>query len=186
MISIIILLLVTECALVFGLALFLVSEVQSTWSGAPYVPMSSRLVPELLACAGIGEGDVIYDLGCGDGRILTAALERCHAAKGVGYDVAYWPLLKARCRARWRGLARRTVFVRANLLTAPVQDATVIYLYLFPNLVDRAATHIARQARPGTRVLAPSFPIDVAKHPGFRLLKQQKIGTITAYLYEVV
>jgi len=59
-------------------------------------------------------------------------------------------------------------------------------MYLFPKLVDKLAYKIAGECQVGTKILCPSFPIDIAKHPGFKLLKSEKIGRITAYLYEKI
>jgi len=73
---------------------------------------------------------------------------------------------------------------RQNFFKANVSDATFIYLYLFPKPVDRLASKFEREVEPGTKILSPSFPIDLKKHPAFSLKKEQKIGNVVVYLYE--
>lgn len=169
--------------------LFLLWAVWSTgwlsWrAGAPFVPMSRKLVRPLLAFADLRPGAVVYDLGCGDGRVLTTAVRDFGVVKAVGYEIARWPFLLGRWRIKRQGLQDRISILHANARTADVSDADFIYMYLLAPLTNILATYIASQVRTGTKVLCPSFPIDLAAHPEFRLTKKDRIQGFTVYLYE--
>ncbi len=75
---------------------------------------------------------------------------------------------------------------RKNFFKTSLREASFIYMYLFPGLVDKLAYKIAGECQARTKILCPSFPIDIAKHSKFRLLKSEKLGIITAYLYEKI
>ncbi len=173
-----------ELGLIILLALYVVSTIQSFLAGAPYVPISRKLVWQLLRFGRVGPTDVLYDLGCGDARVLLGGVRQCGVRRAVGYEVSWWPYLKAKFLIRRSGLGNQVTLYRRNFLGADLSDATVIFLYLFPKLVDRAARYLAGSTKPGIRILCASFPIDHTRRPGFRLLQSEKIGTITAYLYE--
>lgn len=178
---------VVESALVMAVAatvlIVLVSDMRSVVGGAPFSPIPRNLIPELIDMARVTGADRVVDLGCGDGRMLDAVLSG-GAASAVGYDVAWWPLFLARRRLkRW---GDRVHLFRADAKTADLTGATVVYLYLFPKLVDRLAPIIAARVPSGTRVLCPAFAIDRARHPQFRLLDSRKMAWMTSYLYERV
>lgn len=161
-------------------ALYVSSMIRSSIAGAPFVPIPKKLVRPIVAMAGIKSDDVFYDLGCGDGRILDAALE-AGAAKAVGCDVAWFPLWLARRRLRrWGSRAQCHL---QDVRSADVADATVVYFYLLTNLTDMVAGSLARTLRPGTTVLCPTFPIDTVRHPAFELLESKKLGNFTIYRY---
>ena len=170
--------------LVIALVMFFISNIKSSVAGAPFVPMNSKVVPRLLEFGGLSGDDNFYDLGCGDGRVLVSAANDFHVSMAIGYDLALVPYLLSRWRVSWSGFSERVLVFRRNFMEGDYKTATFVYLYLFPKVVDHLAGKLAKELRPGTRVLAPSFPIDLARHPEFTLLKSEKVGKITAYLYE--
>ncbi len=157
------------------------SEVRSIIAGAPFAPMPDHMVPALLDMTRLTDGDTLFDLGCGDGRILRRALER-GVKRVVGYEVAWWPFFLA--RRRLGGWGDRAVLVKRNALTADLSEASVIYLYLGSAVVEKLASKFERELRSGVRILCPLFPIDTARHPSIRLIETRRVGTINAYLYE--
>ena len=183
MIILVFLLLIIQIATFLWLVLIFVSGTQSAIAGAPYVPISKKLVKPLLEFAQIRAGEVVYDLGCGDARILLASAAypnvRC-----VGYEIAFWPYLQSQWKIWRRNAADQVRVVRGSCFKADTASASLVYLYLFPKLVDKLAYKLAQETKPGTRVLCPSFPIDLIRHPEFRLIKSEKIGSIIAYLHE--
>ncbi len=202
MLYLIILLLVLETLVVAFLILSFISNIISSAYGVPYVPMSRRIVKDLLFFGGLNSEDTFYDLGCGDGRVLMSAVKDFGVRKAIGYEISPWPYLKSKILIRLGGLhpvksskagAKQFDVVngriqtsRRSLFDADLSDATFIYGYLFPKIVDRLATKIAKECGPGVKILLPSFPINLAKHPEFKLLKSQKFAKITAYLYEKI
>jgi len=153
--------------------------------GAPYVPMRRKLVKQLLAFGDLNSKDILYDLGSGNGQVLIASVRDFHVREAVGYEIAPWPFFLSRWRIKRSGLKKISLH-RQNFLDADLSQATFVYAYLFPKIVDRLAVKLAGELGPGTKVLVPSFPIDLARHPEFLLKKEAKIGNITAYLYEKI
>jgi SAM-dependent methyltransferase len=121
----------------------------------PYVPTPAALVEAMLDLAEVGEGDHLADLGSGDGRIAIAAARRGATALGIEID----PDLVARASAyaRGEGLEDRVRFRRADLFQAPIGEASVVTLYLLPNVNLRLRPRLLTELRPGTRVVSHAF-----------------------------
>ncbi len=164
------------------LCLLFISNISSVIGGAPYVPMKKRLVKELLTFGGLSSQDIFYDLGCGNGQVLIAAVRDFGVRQARGYEASLWPLLLCRSAIR-RAKLSNVIVTRGNLLDADMHDATFVYAYLFPKLVEKLAGKLERELPSGAHLLLPSFPMDLSRHPLFSLKKEAKIGTITAYLY---
>jgi len=176
-------LLSAEFIVVVAMILILVSGIASFIYGAPYVPIRKKLIKNLLTFGGLSESDIFYDLGSGDGRVLISAVKNFGVKRAVGYEAAPWPYLESSFLIRHSRLNGHISVRRKNFLKENLSSANFIYMYLFPKLVDKLAYKIAGECQAGTKILCPSFPIDIAKHPKFRLLKSEKLGIITAYLY---
>ncbi len=179
-------LLVAEFVITITVVLILVSGVVSSIHGAPYVPIRKKLTKDLLFFGGLSADNIFYDLGSGDGRVLISAIKNFGVEKAVGYEVTLWPYLKSKFLIWRAGLENKIDVKRKNFFGVDLSRATFIYTYLFPRLVDRLAGKIAGECQSGTKVLCPSFPIDIAKHPEFKLLKSEKMGIIIAYLYKKI
>lgn len=142
--------------LVFGFVL--VSLGRTAFSFAPWVPSSTRVVREGLQLAGLAPGETLYDLGCGDGRIVTVAA-RDFGARAVGVELSRALILVCHLR-RLRPANRGARFVRGDLFATDVRDADVVYLYGVPGaLRDRLLGMLDAQLRPGTRVMAYSYAL---------------------------
>ncbi|OHB17767.1 MAG: hypothetical protein A2734_02825 [Parcubacteria group bacterium RIFCSPHIGHO2_01_FULL_40_30] len=176
--------LIFQILLPITVLLFLLSGFVSMISGAPYVPISKKSIKKVLSFGGLSSRDTLYDLGCGDGRILISGSLNFGVPKAVGYEIALWPYLKALLLIKYSKLFNIKVF-RRNCFKADVSQATFIYLYLFPKLVDKIAYKIAGEGKPETKVLCVTFPIDTNRHVEFQLLKSVKLNNLTAYLYEL-
>lgn len=126
---------------------------------APYVPTPDDIVARMLELASVTANDVVYDLGCGDGRVVVEAARRC-GARGTGFDIEDYWVDEARRRAAETGVAQITSFERADALEVDLSPATVIYLYLVEWSVQMLVPNIERMSRPGTRVVSLSFGIE--------------------------
>jgi tRNA G37 N-methylase Trm5 len=148
--------LVFALVLVHGCALAQGQAVAPKTPDVPYVPTRLEIVREMLAMAGVGKGDVVYDLGSGDGRILiTAARE--HGARGVGYEIDPVRVRDAEANARRAGVADRVRFVLGDIFDADVRDATVVTLYLLPEINLKLKPKLLSELRPGTRVVSHNY-----------------------------
>ena len=123
---------------------------------APYVPSSPEVVDRMLTLAGVGPGDVVYDLGCGDGRIVVTAA-RQHGARGVGIDIDPQRIREARANARKEGVTRQVQFRVGDLFKSDFSPATVVTLYLLPVINQRLRPQLWRQLKVGTRVVSHEF-----------------------------
>lgn len=171
-------------AVIVFLVLTFFSSIISSLHGAPYVPIKRRHIKSLLSWAGLSADDIFYDLGCGDGRLLISAVKDSGVKGAIGYEVAIWPYLEARFACWNSGVDGRIKIFRRDFLKTDLGEASFIYAYLFPGLINKLASKMAGELRTGTKILCPSFPIDLERHPEFKLLKTGKFDKITAYLYE--
>jgi hypothetical protein len=118
-----------------------------------YEPTPRPVVDAMLRLAGVGPGDVVYDLGSGDGRIpITAALR--HGARGVGIDIDPERIADSIANAQSAGVADRVSFRNEDLFVADFRDATVVTLFLYPDLNLKLRPKLLRELKPGTRIVS--------------------------------
>lgn len=122
----------------------------------PYVPTPDEIVAAMLKLAGVQKTDVVYDLGCGDGRIVIAAA-KLYGARGVGVDINPDRIRDARLNAKQAGVEDLVKFVEADLFTANIQEASVVTLYLLPSVNLRLRPKLWSDLKAGTRVVSHAF-----------------------------
>ena len=125
---------------------------------APYSPTPMDVVERMLALAGVGSRDVVYDLGSGDGRIVIAAAQK-FGARGVGIDIDPALVTRARSNAQQAGVEARVSFRVQDAMTVDVSDATVVTLYLLAASNVKLRPILTRTLRPGARIVAHNYPI---------------------------
>jgi ribosomal protein L11 methylase PrmA len=123
---------------------------------APYVPTPQDVVDRMLALAGVGKGDVIYDLGCGDGRIPITAARR-FGARGVGVDIDPQRIKEANENAAKAGVTSLVSFKLQDAMKTDVSEATVVTLYLLSASNLKLRPILTRQLKPGSRIVSHSF-----------------------------
>jgi hypothetical protein len=124
----------------------------------PYVPTHESLVDEMLSMAKVGKNDVLYDLGSGDGRIVITAAQR-FGTRGVGYDLDPERISEARENARRAGVTDRVRFELQDIFTAKISDATVVTMYLLPDVNLRLRPKLLAELRPGTRIVSHNYDL---------------------------
>ena len=122
----------------------------------PYVPTSDAVVEAMLKLAGVKNGDLVYDLGCGDGRIVIAAAQN-FGGRGVGIDINPDRIREAHANARAAGVQNRVRFLEQDLFTADIHDADVVTLYLLTSVNLKLRSKLLQELRPGTRVVSNTF-----------------------------
>lgn len=125
----------------------------------PYVPTPQELVLAMLRLANVQRGDVLYDLGCGDGRIVITAAEK-FGARGTGVDLDPQHIEEAEDYARQAGVARRVRFLVQDLFETDLHEATVVTIYLLPQVNIQLRPKLLRDLKPGTRVVSHAFDMD--------------------------
>lgn len=122
----------------------------------PYVPTPTEVVARMLTMAKVNKRDLLYDLGSGDGRIvITAARE--YGARGVGYDLNPQRIKESNENARKAGVTNRVRFTQQDLFEADLSGATVVTLYLLPDVNLKLRPKLLRELRPGTRVVSHNY-----------------------------
>ena len=122
----------------------------------PYLPSTTVAVDEMLRLGGVGPGDLVVDLGSGDGRIVIAAA-RDYGARGLGIELDPKLVAESQVNAQQAGVADRVSFRQGDALAADIREATVVTLYLLPVLVEKLKPRLLAQLRPGTRIVAHDY-----------------------------
>jgi hypothetical protein len=125
---------------------------------APYVPTPSLVVDKMLELAGVTGKDILYDIGCGDGRIVITAARR-YGAGGVGIDIDRKMVDLSNSKARAAGVANRVKFILMDATKADISPATIVTLYLLPESNALLRPILEKQLKPGTRVISHNYPI---------------------------
>jgi ribosomal protein L11 methylase PrmA len=121
-----------------------------------YVPTPQEVVHAMLTAAKVTKNDVVYDLGCGDGRIvITAAKE--FGARGVGIDIDPQRIKEANENAVKAGVTDKVKFLLQDLFETDIHEATVVSLYLLPSLNLKLRPKLLKELRPGTRIVSHAF-----------------------------
>ena len=118
----------------------------------PYEPTPPEVVRTMLDLAGVKPGDVVYDLGCGDGRILVEAARR--GARAVGVDLDPERVREARANARAARVEDRVEVREGDLFETDVRDATVVTLFLWPAVNLKLRPRLLAQLAPGSRIVS--------------------------------
>jgi len=147
---------------------------------APWVPTRDELLPYVMSLAKVGPNDVVYDLGCGDGRVVIEAVLR--GARGVCVEINKELIARAEERARKLGISDRVEFINDDFFNVPLSGATVIYMYLLTSVNRMLKPKLAREVRIGTRIVSLDFEI-----PGWRPVHVVRVSLgyrdATLYLY---
>ena len=146
----------------------------------PYVPTKQEVVEEMLRVAGVKSTDIVYDLGCGDGRIVITAARK-FGARGIGVDIDPQRIAEANANAQQAGVEKQVAFRLGDLFKADIKEATVVTLYLLPEVNLRLKPRLLRELRPGTRVVSHDFSMGDDWKPEQTL----RLGSDTIYLWTV-
>ena len=137
------------------------------------LPTPHAVVDAMLRLAGVGAGDVLYDLGAGDGRIVIAAA-RSYGIRAVGIELDARKAAEARANVERAGLAGRVEIRHGDAFDADLREASVVTLFLFPEINERLAPKLRAELRPGARIVShrfglgdwpPERRVEVHRHP---------------------
>ncbi len=122
----------------------------------PYVSTPHKIVDEMVRLADVKASDVVYDLGCGDGRLVIAAVKKT-GCRGVGIDIDPERIKESRANARASGVQDRVRFVEQNFFASDIREATVMLIYLFPDINIRLRAKFLSEMKPGSRLVSNAF-----------------------------
>ena len=144
-----------------------------------YVPTPQAVVEAMLKMAAVTREDVVYDLGCGDGRIpITAA--QTYGARGIGIDIDPRRIADATENAKAAGVTAKVTFLVQDLFTSDFRDATVVTLYLSPSLNERLIPKL-KELKPGTRIVSHAFDMGATWPPE----QKEEVAGKTIYYWTI-
>lgn len=167
---------------VAALGLALVAGLQTNL--APYVPSPSDVVDRMLTLAGVTRTDVVYDLGCGDGRIVIAAAKK-FGARGVGVDIDPQRINESIANARKAGVEKLVTFKLQDAMKTDVSEATVVTLYLLSFANVQLRPILEKQLKPGARIVSHNFGMGNWEADEIDSFKDSNGGTRTLYLWRI-
>jgi len=144
-----------------------------------FVPTPDEIVNTMLKMAAVTKKDTVYDLGCGDGRIIITAAQK-YGARGVGVDIDPDRVAEATENAKKAGVANRVKIVRGDLFETDISPATVVTLYLLTELNLKLRPKLLRDLKPGTRVVSHAFSMGDWKPE-----RTAEISGTTVYLWRI-
>jgi len=148
--------------LVTSLLLALISSAQAQLGPReeiPFVPTPVEVIDKMLELAEVKKGDVVYDLGSGDGRIVIRAAQK-FGVRAVGIEMDNWLLAKARKDAKAAGVTHLVEFRAQDALKADISKATVVTLYMLPWFNEAMKPSFKKYLKPGARIVAHDFAIE--------------------------
>lgn len=160
------------------------SDSDTVKKDVPYVSTSQRVVNRMLEAADVTREDVVFDLGSGDGRIPITAAEK-FGARGVGVEIDPELVAEARKNAKEAGVADRVEFRQGDLFQADISEATVVALYLWPEINVKLRPKLLRTLDPGDRIVSHDFRMGDWEPDRVLDLGPGKIGQETVYLWVV-
>lgn len=144
----------------------------------PFVPTPQEVVDKMIELAGVKKGDVVYDLGSGDGRIVIAAAKK--GARAVGFDVDGDLVKESRENIRKAGLEKLAEIKQQDILTVDLSPATVVTMYLLPDVNLKLKPNLLKQLKPGSRVVSHAFDMGDWKPD-----KTERVNGRTIYLWTI-
>ncbi len=160
---------------IIGAVLWIPYIMKTSKDGAPYVPMEPEIVEEVMKLAEIKEGDVFYELGSGDGRLVIAAALR--GAKSYGIEIDTLRALYSRLWLKVLRL-RNAQIIKDNFFNVDLSEATVISTYLLTQTNEKLKEKFLKELKKGTRVVTTGFLI-----PGWEPVKINPKGPIYGPIY---
>lgn len=144
----------------------------------PFVPTPQEVVDKMIELGGVKKGDVVYDLGSGDGRIVITAAKK--GARAVGFDVDGDLVKESRENIRKAGLEKSAEIKQQDILTVDLSPATVVTMYLLPDVNLKLKPNLLSQLKPGSRVVSHAFDMGDWKPD-----KTERVNGRTIYLWTI-
>jgi precorrin-6B methylase 2 len=150
--------------------------------GAIHVPTPPDIVAKMLEVADVQRDDLLYDLGCGDGRIVVAAALK-YGCRAVGYDIDARKVRQSKENVQRHGVGKLVRIQQQDIFELDLREATVITLYLLPEINERLIPQLEK-LKDGSRIVAHEFAIEGVRHDRFITIKSEGDGVPRdIYLY---
>jgi len=171
--------LITLIIVVLTIIFLIVSFSLTLFGNSPFVPTTTRAAHKILKHSGIKKGDIVYDIGAGDGRLIHYA-ERDYGAKATGFEINpfiyYWARFK-QILLGWKGK-----MIRANLFKQNISNANVIVCYMTPSTLKKFQDHFVKKLKKGTKIISYAFKVGTLKP--FKIIPKDK-KTSKVWIYKI-
>jgi SAM-dependent methyltransferase len=137
---------------------YVVPDAKGAFLDAPYIATEYRVVDAMLKPLELKSGDVLYDLGCGDGRIVIEAVKK-FGVHGVGIDIDPRRIAESKANAIAAKVNDRTIFLQQDLFESDIREATAVAIFLFPEMNLKLIPKFFHELKPGTRIVSHNFGI---------------------------
>jgi SAM-dependent methyltransferase len=144
----------------------------------PFVPTPENVVDKMIELAGVKKGDVVYDLGSGDGRIVIAAAKR--GAKAVGFEIDPDLVAESRANIQKAGVQASAEIRNQDILTVDLSGASVVTMYLLPDVNLKLRPNLQKQLKPGSRIVSHAFDMG-----DWKADKVEQVDGRTIYLWTI-
>ena len=155
---------------------------QTPGSLAPFVPTPQDVVDRMLEIAGVTENDLVYDLGCGDGRIVITAAKK-YGARGVGVDIDPQRIAESKANAEREGVSHLVEFIEQDAMAVDLSEATVVTLYLLSSSNMKLRPMLTRQLQAGARIVSHAFSMGNWEADQVERFTDTRGNTRTLYLW---
>lgn len=122
---------------------------------APFIPVPTDVLPGIVKAMDVQSGEVVYDLGCGEGKVLLACRAAQHDAKYIGIERSWLPYLMAKFKARHA--TNNVELIRSSFFKVDLSKADKVFVYLFPALMNDLLPKLQKELKPGTKVISCDF-----------------------------
>ena len=165
--------------IIIFIAALLTTAVYAGWRAAPWVPTRKKDIDRFLNLAEIKQGQKVYDLGCGDGRMICAAAKA--GAKTKGLEISLFPFLLANIRRLFQKEKQKIKILYKDLWHTNLADADIVYFFLMPKVYPKLKDKFERELKTGTKIIAYVWPIE-----GWTPIKMDEVGGRSKiYMYEI-
>jgi SAM-dependent methyltransferase len=144
----------------------------------PFVPTPENVVDKMIELAGVKKGDVVYDLGSGDGRIVIAAAKR--GARAVGFEIDPDLVAESRANIQKAGVQESAEIRNLDILTVDLSGASVVTMYLLPDVNLKLRPNLQKQLKPGSRIVSHAFDMG-----DWKADKVEQVDGRTIYLWTI-
>ena len=169
------------------LVLFFIWMFTSYRAKVPFISVSDSILKDIHKILDIKEDSILYDLGCGDGRVLFYIAKRVPKAKYIGIENSPFPLILSHVSAWWHRKITgvKIEIINQDFFTKDISNATHIFTYLYPNVMDDLLTKLETELKPGTVLLSASFKFTLKKPKAeYDMARGKYKLTQKLYLYE--
>ena len=137
---------------------FFLSTIQTMFfTKVPFIHVPNEVMSDIIKALDLKDNSVVYDLGCGDARVLVESAKSNSKAKFVGIELVWLALALAKIKILKAGKSEQVKIYSKNFFETDLSEATHVFLYLFPKIMDKLLPKLEKELKPGSRIVSVSF-----------------------------